>query len=162
MAATKLVLDNFEVDTFYLCAIHANMPSYKMAFLLNKNLGLGFSRAESDVEVYGLDSTEVYPRYVFEDADNYNTYTLLKNKCIITKNVSSKTSNLFSGEKLQDAIKNLIPQYKNVDYILKIETDSESYPIKLLVSNIIKITQVITSFEIDYHSIKTKTNLIFE
>ena len=162
MAATKLVLDNFEVDTFYLCAIHANMPSYKMAFLLNRHLGLGFSRAESDVEVYSLEHTEIYPRYIFEDTINYNTFTLIKNKCIVKKSLNTKTSNLFINDSSQEIVKNLIPQYKNVDYIVKIETDSESYPLKLLVSNIINITQVITAFEVNYQTIKTKTNLIFE
>ena len=162
MAAAKLVLDSFEVDTFYLCAIHANIPSYKMAFLLNKNLNLHFSRADSDVEVYHKNLTEVYPRYIFEDAINYSTFTLIKNKCVTQNNMDSDSLNLFAAEKSQQQIKNLIPQYKNVDYILKIETDSENYPLKPLVSEIMKISQVITAFPVDYHSIKSKTNLIFE
>ncbi|WP_010520286.1 IPExxxVDY family protein [Aquimarina agarivorans] len=162
MVANKLVLDNFEVDAFYLCAIHASLPSYKMAFLLNRQLELKFSRAKNDVEVLKDNHTEVYPRYVFDDEPNYTTFSLVKNKCLMYQKSSVKNTDLFTESYEQLITKNLISEYKNVDYFLKIETDNFNYSLKLLVSNILKITQVITAFAVDYETIKSKNNLIFE
>ncbi len=162
MATNKLVLDNFEIDAFFLCAIHASLPSYKMAFLLNRQLELKFSRAKNDVEVLARKNTEIYPRYIFEDEQNYATFTLVKNKCLTYQEVCPTNNDLFTESTTQQIIKNLIPELKNVDYFLKIETDNFNYSLKLLISKILKITQVITAFAVDYETIKSKNNLIFE
>jgi len=162
MLVNKLVLDTFEVDEFYLCAIHSSLPSYKMAFLLNKHLNLQFARSKKDVEVVSADGLEVYPCYVYEDENNYAYYSLIKNKCFFEQTVAIKDGDLFANTSIQQVIKNLIPEYNKVDYFLKIETDNTAFSTKLLVSNISKINQVIASFEVDYETIKSKTNLILE
>ncbi|WP_010182406.1 IPExxxVDY family protein [Aquimarina agarilytica] len=162
MAINKLVLDSFEVDAFYLCAIHASLPSYKMAFLLNRQLELKFSRVKNDVEVLTPKNIEIYPRYVFEDDQNYTTFTLVKNKCLIYEEISIENTDLFAESITQQTTKNLIPELKSVDYFLKIETHNFNYSLKLLISKILKITQVITAFAVDYETIKSKNNLIFE
>jgi len=162
MSVNKLVLDSFEVDAFYLCAIHSSLPSYKMAFLLNKYLGLKFERAQKDVEVISEEGLEIYPCYVFEDVANYTQYSLLKNKCFFEQRVGIKDGDLFENTPVQQIIRNLITEYKKVDYFLKIETDNFEYNMKLLVANITNINQVIASFEVDYETIKSKTNLIIE
>ena len=162
MSVNKLVLDSFEEDAFYLCAIHSSLPSYKMAFLLNKHLGLQFARFNKDIEVVSGQGTEVYPCYVFEDKENYTGYSLLKNKCIFENSITVENGDLFANELAQQTIKNLIPEYKKVDYFLKIETDNFNYSMRLLISKITMINQVIASFEVDYETIKSKTNLIIE
>ena len=162
MSVNKLVLDSFEVDAFYLCAIHSSLPSYKMAFLLNKYLGLQFARFSKDIEVISGQDVEIYPCYVFEDKENYTEYSLLKNKCVFENSVTTENGDLFADELRQQTIKNLIPEYKKVDYFLKIETDNFNYSVKLLISKITMINQVIASFEVDYENIKSKTNLIIE
>lgn len=162
MSYNKLVLDSFELDAFHLCAIHSSLPSYKMAFLLNKYLGLQFTRFEKDIQVVSEQGLEVYPCYVYEDKINYTHYSLLKNKCFFENNEEKKKDDLFANELGQQIIKNLIPEYKKVDFFLKVETDNYNYSLKLLVSKITKINQVIASFEVDYESIKSKTNLIIE
>lgn len=162
MSVNKLVLDSFEVDAFYLCAIHSSLPSYKMAFLLNKYLGLQFARFKKDIEVVSDQGLEVYPCYVFEDKINYTCYSLLKNKCFFENNEGTGNEDLFANDLGQQIIKNLIPEYKKVDYFLKVETDNFNYSMRLLISKITTINQVIASFEVDYESVKSKTNLIIE
>lgn len=162
MSVNKLVLDGFEVDAFYLCAIHSSLPSYKMAFLLNKQLDLQFARFNKDIEVVSDQGMEVYPCYVFEDKENYTEYSLLKNKYVFEDRDTTGKSDLFANELGQQTIKNLIPEYKKADYFLKIETDNFNYSVKLLISKITMINQVIASFEVDYENIKSKTNLIIE
>lgn len=163
MGVNKIVLNDFDIEAFYLCAIHANIPSYKMAFLLNKHLGIRLERAESDVEVTNSEKNkEVYPKYVFEDKTQYIIYTLVKNKCMMDTISTPKSTNLFITEPSTHEIKKLIADYKKVDYFLKIETEIDTYATKVLVSHILEIKQVITSYEVDYSKIKKKTNLIFE
>lgn len=165
MAVNKIVLNDFDIEAFYLCAIHANIPSYKMAFLLNKYLGIRLARAESDVEVNSTEKNkEVYPKYVFDNKAQYITYTLIKNKCVMDTVVRppSNITGLFTTEHTTHQVKKLISDYKKVDYFLKIETEMNTYAMKVLVSHILEIKQVITSYEVDYSRIKKKTNLIFE
>ena len=162
MSVNKLILDSFEVDAFYLCALYSSLPSYKMAFLLNKHLNLRFIRFTKDIEVVNEQGVEIYPCYIFEDEENYTSYSLFKNKCFFDNTTTTNKVDLFTGELKEQTIKNLIPEYKKVDYFLKVETDNFNYSIKLLISEIIKINQVVTSFEVDYNSVKSKTNLIIE
>lgn len=162
MATSKIVLNDFYIEAFHLCAIHANIPSYKMAFLLNKNLGLRLQRAENDVEVGPIVNEEVYPKYVFENDRDYITYTLVKNKCIAKRIDNSKASNLFSEGNEVLVATNLVFEHKNVDYFLKIESDSEFFGTRFIISQIKKINQVITAYSVDYTNLKKKTNLIFE
>lgn len=163
MVTTKIVLSDFDIEVFYLCAIHTNIPSYKMAFLLNKHLGLQLKRAEKDVTVTNTEQQlEIYPKYVFDDETHYITYTLVKNKCVLNDIDTSRQTNLFTLEEPIQEIKKLISEYKKADYFLKIESENDTYAMKLLVSKILEIKPVITSYEVDYNKIKKKTNLIFE
>ncbi len=163
MVTNKIVLSDFDIEIFYLCAIHANIPSYKMAFLLNKHLGLQLKRAKKDVTVTNTEQQqEIYPKYVFDDETHYITYTLVKNKCVLNDIDVSKGINLFTLDESIQETKKLISEYKNADYFLKIESENDTYAMKMLVSEILEIKQVITSYEVDYNKIKKKTNLIFE
>ena len=162
MSINKLELSGLEVDSFFLCAIHSSLPSYKMAFLLNKYIGLQFKRAYKDIEVINDGNLEVYPCYIFEDEKNYTEYSLIKNKCFFDKKVIEEKGNLFANESTEYRVKNLIPEFNKVYYFLKIETDNFMYSVKLLVSKITKINQVIASFEVDYEKIISKSNLIIE
>jgi len=160
----KIVLNDFDIEAFYLCAIHANIPSYKMAFLLNRQLSLQLQRAENDVEINHLKhQNEIYPKYMYNDDMHYITYTLIKNKCVVDiVRPPSPSGDLFNMKYTTQKTKKLISEYKKVDYFLKIETESDTYPLKIIVSQILKIKQVITSYEVNYNEIKKKTNLIFE
>jgi len=129
----KVVLTDFDIEAFYLCAIHANIPSYKMAFLLNKHLGLHLKHAEKEVIVNNAeDQQEIYPKYVFDDSTHYITYTLVKNKCVLDTINTSQVNNLFTIEGTTHEVKKLISDYKNVDYLLKIEAENDTYPRKLI------------------------------
>ncbi len=163
MVANKIILSDFDIEIFYLCAIHANIPSYKMAFLLNKHLGLQLKRATKDVTVTNKhQQQEIYPKYVFDDEAHYITYTLVKNKCVLNDIDVSERINLFTSDQSIQETKKLISEYKRADYFLKIESENDTYAMKMLVSEILEIKQVITSYEVDYNKIKKKTNLIFE
>ena len=160
----KIVLSDFDIEDFFLCAIHANIPPYKMAFLLNKKLDLQLKRTHDDVIITNQDKEleGIYSKYVFEDDTCSITYTLIENKSVIKGVNFSKTKDLFPLEVPLQKTTKLIPEYGVADFFLKVETEYDNYNIKLLVSNILEIKHIATSYEVDYDKIKRKTNLIFE
>jgi hypothetical protein len=55
----------------------------------------------------------------------------------------------------------LLPEYKNVDYLVKISNESQHLNEKIVLSKIQAIPQVVTSYTIDTEKLKSKDNLIF-
>ena len=53
----------------------------------------------------------------------------------------------------------LLPEYKKVDYLLKIENNL--LDTKNLISKMKDIPQIITTFAVDVNTLKSKNNLIF-
>jgi hypothetical protein len=56
---------------------------------------------------------------------------------------------------------NLIPEYKKVNYFLKIENEENNVNIKDILVNIQKVPQVVTVYDVDATTLKSKNNLIF-
>lgn len=129
---------------------------------MNKHLKLHFFRAKKDIEITKNKSNEAYPVYLFENEEDYTTYTLIKNKCKVTEALTNESSNFFSFDNSRETIRKLILEYKNVDYFLKIETDNVSFKLQELINNILIIPEIITAYKVDHNTIKGKTNLIFE
>ena len=55
----------------------------------------------------------------------------------------------------------LLPEYKNVDYLIKISNDTQYFNEKVILGKIQSIPQIITSYSIDTDKLKSKENLIF-
>jgi hypothetical protein len=55
----------------------------------------------------------------------------------------------------------LIPEYKKVDFFLKIQSEMETIPLRKILSGINEIKQVISVYELEPENIKSKNNLIF-
>lgn len=159
MLSHKLILDDVE-ESFHLLAIHSSLEEYKMAFLLNMNLQLSLRRASFDVDFNHGEIQALYPLYIFKEEEKYRTYYLFKNKFkgSVKKVVSS--GSLFVEEEISTQLTYLIPEYKNVDYFLKIEDDLEEDFIQNLLNNIGKIPKVITTYIVDVDQLKSRNNLI--
>lgn len=163
MAIQKLVLDALDDDDYDLIAIHSTMASYRLAYLLNKHLNLHLFRKKEDINFRYNDLTASFPIYQYQDLFEYHTYSLLGNKFkteIITQD--SASVGLFVNEEDTVSIKYLIPELKNVDYFLKIETETSSYSNASLLTQILSISQIITAYSVEYATLKSKNNLIFE
>lgn len=55
----------------------------------------------------------------------------------------------------------LLPEFKKVDYLIKIETDFENTPIRKTLSQVQEIKEVISAYVVESEHIKSKKNLIF-
>ncbi|MFI8377705.1 IPExxxVDY family protein [Leeuwenhoekiella sp. NPDC079379] len=162
MAALKLLLDDtFEYD-FALIAIHCSLEDYRIAFMLNKYAGLRLKCAK-DVNYYTKNDTYSFPTLQYDDVKNYVYYTLISNKNKF-KDFSRVLNNDLFAESAGEHFKtfNLVPEVKNADYLLKIESDSGKVNVQTLVNQLNQISQIITAYDVNVSSLKSKQNLIFE
>ncbi|TYP76970.1 IPExxxVDY family protein [Aquimarina intermedia] len=162
MAVQRLVLDTLAEDDYELIAIHCSLESYRLAFLLNKMLKIKLCRKERDIQFKYDDVVADYPFYQFYDEYQYTTYSFFANT-FRHKSVTSDVVNsgLFVTEQ-NHTIKYLIPELKNVDYFLKIESDASQFSSKTLLMHIQNIMQIVTAYTVDYNILKSKNNLIFD
>ncbi len=161
MLSHKLMLDDVE-DNYHLLAIHSSLEEFKMAFLLNKSLQLSLKRAAIDVDFNHGEVQALYPLYSYREETKARTYYLFKNKYkgSVKKVVSS--GSLFIEEEMSTLLTYLIPEYKKVDYFLKIEDDLEEEIIQELLNAISRIPRVITTYIVDVNQLKSKNNLIVD
>ena len=162
MAALKLLLDDtFEYD-FALIAMHCSLEDYRLAFILNKYAGLHLKCAK-DVYYYTKNDRYSFPTMQYEDVKNYVNYTLISNKYKF-KELDNLSNNDLFAESAGEHFKtfNLVPEVRNADYLLKIESDSEQVCLQTLLNQLNQISQIITAYDVNVSSLKSKQNLIFE
>ncbi|QIE59811.1 IPExxxVDY family protein [Rasiella rasia] len=163
MAHYKLILEDDSREDFSLVAIHCSQEAYKMAFLLNQHVQLRLQRRRVDLDFSeeGLEIT--FPLFEFENQDQYTTYYLVANKCKTVAAHTFASGGLFGNDAAEEVVtKYLIPEYKKVDFFLKIVSEYETTPIRKLVMQLNEINQIISAFSVEPSDVKSKDNLIFD
>ncbi len=160
MAVHKLILDDvFEEVTFTLVAIHCALEDYRLAFLLNKHLGITLARRSSDLDYNGGKST--YSIFEWEDSKQLTNWSLVSNICKTESYQESNYQSLFDIEEKITKTIHLLSEYKQVDYFLKIDNDYNFNKEKYIINSLLKIPQIATAYSIDSSQLKSKDNLIF-
>ena len=149
-------LDDID-EQIYLIGIHSPTEDYRIAFLLNQHLKMKFQRSEKYLDFDKSDA--VFPLFEFKDQSSYINYYLINNKHVSTKTETQNPLDLF-GSGNYSSTTYLIPEQKKVDYFIKIDGCDSSF-VKSLVSKINGLKQIVTSYEIDADTLKSKNNLIF-
>lgn len=158
MAIHKLVLDDFlEEEPFSLIGIHCNLEDYRLAFLLNKNLNLMLRRKAKDLTFKNGAS---YSFFEWENEKGLKTWNFVSNICKKEVVSNNQQDSLFENQ-LSTKTFQLIPEFKKVNYLLKISSDSQVLNESKIVSSIQKIPQVVTAYTIDSSQLASKGNLIF-
>ncbi|GLB48281.1 IPExxxVDY family protein [Neptunitalea lumnitzerae] len=156
MTVYKLT-DDFEDDCeFTLIAIHSAVEDYRMAFLLNKYLGLGFKKV-TPVE---MDDNHVFQRFEWLDEKNDTYWSLIQNSAIKKEEVSKSAFMLFEEWGGEQTIY-LLPEHKKVDFFIKIEIAESYLDVPSIVQKIQQIPNIVTTYKLATNRIKTRTNLIF-
>ena len=163
MAHYKLLLEDDHNDYYSLISIHCSEEPYKLAYQLNRHLSLQLKRKSLDLDYSNKGLEVTFPIFEFKNYFNHSIYNLVANKCY------SHTAKVHSSGGLFDEIDSektvttyLLPEFKTVDFILKIQDDYEKVSIKNLVSKISEIEQVISAYQVENNKIKSKSNLIFD
>ena len=158
MTISKLNLEDFCNEVFSLFAIHTDLDDYRLAYFLNKHLGINLFRKAFDLDF--VNSKGNFSVFEYIDQTNFLKWSLISN--IYNYNFSAKASNddLFveSNNLVQKV--NLLTEYKNVNYLLKIENNESQVDLEAIAKEIKSIPQVITLYDIN-KDLKNKENLIF-
>jgi hypothetical protein len=163
LAHHKLVLEDHTNEQDTLLAIHCSEEPYKLAFMLNRALSIQFKRKPLDLEYSnkGLDVT--FPIFDYKHRLNHSVFHLVGNKCFSRSAKIHSSGGLFEEVGSEKTITTyLLPEFKTVDYILKIHDDYENVSIRNLITTISDIEQVISVYKIEGDKIKSRTNLIFD
>ena len=162
MPAHKLILDDVFEQPFKLLAVHASIEDYRLAFMFNKYLNLRLARMSKDIDFQNGELRILFAHYAFEDKQNYCHYHLVSNMARGETGSALYPNSLFEGEQSVYQKAFLLPEFKQVDYFLKIEDETDAVSEKLLLEKVKEIPQVSTAYAIAFHQIKSKENLIFE
>jgi len=133
----KTVLENFRLAYFLNKALQIQLKKYR--FLLQ------FQHKKGAFDVFG-----------YENEMNSAYWALIANKQIIEKETTDDAFSLF--EQISNTFI-LIQEEKTVDYFLKIENNNT--PITEIIQTLNSIHKVITAYEIDPNTLKSKDLLIF-
>ena len=81
MATVMLLLDDALEYDFTVVAIHCSLEDYRLAFLINKYVGLHLERTRKDIDYKETGYSALFPLFTYNDARNYIDYSLVSNKC---------------------------------------------------------------------------------
>jgi hypothetical protein len=158
MALHKLLVDDFDVDTYSLLAIHSTLEDYRVAYLLNKQLQINLQRKPQDLDFKYTASS--YSIYEWKDKEQQTVWSLVSNVCKKEEAVVS-TGSLFDTQNRLLRTHNLIAEYKRVNYFLKIDNGGDYINERYIIQKIQDISQIVTVFSVDVSQLKSKDNLIF-
>jgi hypothetical protein len=159
MALHKLLVDDFYDATYKLIAIHCRLEDYRLAYLLNQNLSLKLERNPSDLDFNYTASS--YSVYEWNNEADYITWNLIANVCKKEEDSLYSSGALFSDSDKVLKTYNLIPELKQVDYFIKISNEIQNVNDKLILNRLQAIPQIITSYQVNLETIKSKEHLIF-
>lgn len=160
MAVHKLILDDaFDEALFTLIAIHCTLEDFRLAYLLNKHLGLGLSRKGKDLDYNN--GTVSYSIYEWEDTKQLETWGLVSNVSKLETLQKIDHKSLFDTQQNITKTFHLLQEYKTVNYFLKIDSEFSFSKEKYILNNILAIPQIATAYSIDSNQLKSKDNLIF-
>ncbi|MBR9845366.1 MAG: IPExxxVDY family protein [Algicola sp.] len=159
MAMHKLLVDDFYDTSFALLAIHCRLEDYRLAYLLNKQLGLNLKRKPQDLDYKYFAAS--YAIYEWDDVILDTTWNLVSNICRKEEDSLQSSGSLFDNQNTVMKTYNLLPEFKNVDYLIKVTNENLNFNEKHIINKIQSIPQVITSYAIDIDQIKSKDHLIF-
>ena len=162
MAVLKLQVDEFDAIDYDLIAIHAVVEDYRLAFLINQQLPILLHKQRNPIDVKVKEGEVAFNCFEFDDPTNESNWMLIPNKTELVVPKKSSGQNLFVDKPLEIAAAiYLLPEFKKVDYFLKIEQLIPAKPVEAIVAALLKIQQVSTAYVIDTKKIKSKNNLIF-
>jgi hypothetical protein len=160
MAVHKFILDDtFDEALYTLMAIHCGLEDYRLAYLINKFLGITLTRKSSDLDFKKGQIS--YSIYEWEDHKQLITWSLVSNICKTEELQKQNYKSLFDTQEKIIKTFHLLPEYKTVNYFLKIESEFSFSKEKFILDRILKIPQVATAYSIDSSQLKSKDNLIF-
>ena len=114
----KLILEDIIEDINYtLIGIHCSIEDYRLAYLLNQYLELNLKRKAFDIDYNNKSS---YAIFEWEDQKQLVIWNLVSNISKVEIHNTIDESSLFTDSEKFTKTHHLVPEYKKVNFILKI------------------------------------------
>lgn len=161
MAVHKLHIGEYDEIDYQLIAIHSPLEDFRLAYYINQNLPINLKKSNCDIHVSNKEGEAQFTRFVFEDEKEI-LWSLVQNQNRAIVSRPGSNQGLFSdGTDEFSTTIYLIPEFKKVDYFLKIENDEVAIDISQITNQIKKIERITTVYTVEAEKIKSKNNLIF-
>lgn len=161
MLVHKLHTEEYNEIDYQLIAIHSPLEDFRLAYYINQNLPINLKKSTCDIHISSKEGETQLTRFVFEDEKDI-LWSLIQNQNEAIVSKQSDNQGLFSNSTNTFLSKvYLIPEFKKVDYFLKIENDEVVIDVAKITSQIKKIERISTVYSVDVEKIKSKNNLIF-
>ena len=162
MSIHKLDLGEFDEIDYYLIAIHTSLEDYRLAYFINQKLPINLSKNENEIQINIKEGETKFSRFYYYDIDKALSWNLIQNKNEVIQHKKDNSQNLFSNTTLEVLTKvHLLPEFKKVDYFLKIDNCDETISVSDVMTLLNTIDNVSTVYTVDTNKIKSKNNFIF-
>src|SRR5690606_17853194 len=139
--------------------VQCRVEDYRFAYLLNKYLKLYLRPIPLYLDYKYFAAT--YSIYEWFDEEFFTTWHMVPNVCKREEDSLQSSGSLFSTNEKVLKTYHLLPELKNVDFLIKITNDDRCLDEKMMLDKIQAIPQVITTYTIDVDQLRSRDNLIF-
>jgi hypothetical protein len=161
MYVHKLHIGEFDEIDYQLIAIHSPLEDYRLAYYINQNLPVNLKKSNCNIHISNKDGETQFTMFIFED-DKDIAWNLVQNQNDAILSTENNNQGLFANSSNEFLPKiYLIPEFKKVDYFLKIENGEVAIDVSKIAKSIKKIDRVSTVYAVEVEKIKSKNNLIF-
>lgn len=162
MAIHKLDLGEFDEIDYHLIAIHTSLEDYRLAYFINQKMGLNLSKNKNEIQITIKEGETKFSRFFYDEKKKGVFWNLIQNKNEVIQQKKESSQNLFSNIKMEVSTKvHLLPEFKKVDYFLKIENLEETMDLTKIQILLNTIENISTVYTVETNKIKSKNNLIF-
>lgn len=162
MAIHKLDFDEFDEIDYHLIAIHTSLEDYRLAYFINQKLPINLSKNKNEIQINIKEGETKFSRFYYYDKEKAISWNLIQNKNEVIQQKNENSQNLFSNINLEVSTKvYLLPEFKKVDYFLKIENVEEGMNVTEIQLLLNTIDSISTVYKVETNKIKSKNNLIF-
>lgn len=159
MSVHKLAFDEIEEEEITIFAIHSSLLNFRMAYLINKYLNTRLKIVKKEIQVKNREIEYGFTNYEFHEVKLDQYWKLIENKTT-TSHTNQVNLGLFEFETYTSQ-HYLVPEFKKIDFLLKIENSFDAEEIQSYLRKIISIPQVETAYLLPKKTIKSKNNLLF-
>ena len=162
MAIHKLDFGEFNEIDYSLIAIHTTLEDYRLAYFINQKLHVNLNKSDKEIQITDKDGEVHFSRFHYYEKKKDISWDLIQNINEIIQLKEEDNQSLFTNFSIEVAKKVfMLPEFKKVNYFLKIENSEEDTNLLKIQSELNSIDHIATNYIVDINKIKSKNNLIF-
>lgn len=162
MAIHKLDFNDFDEVDYSLIAIHTSLEDYRLAYFINQKLHVNLNKSIKEIQITDKEGDVQFSRFHYYEMKKDISWDLIQNVNEVILEKKQDKQSLFSDFEI-DVVKKvyMIPEFKKVNYFLKIENSEENTNLFKIQSELNSIEKITANYIVDINKIKSKNNLIF-